>query len=107
VRRQGGAWGRRAASRGADGAWPLHAGLARAAARLYAGARRAPPPLPLAPPSPPARYWTEAFARDSGDHAAKVARVTEMGFGRADAERALAAAGGDENAALEALLGAG
>ncbi len=54
---------------------------------------------------PPASYWTEAFARESGDHQAKVQQITEMGFGREDAERALAAAGGDENAALEALLG--
>lgn len=51
-------------------------------------------------------YWTEAFARpDSGDHEAKVSRIAEMGFPRADAERALAAAAGDENAALEQLLG--
>ncbi|KIY94407.1 hypothetical protein MNEG_13554, partial [Monoraphidium neglectum] len=51
-------------------------------------------------------YWTEAFANpDAGDHQARLARITEMGFGRDDAEKALAAAGGDENAALEALLG--
>jgi hypothetical protein len=30
-----------------------------------------------------------------------------MGFAREDADKALAAAGGDDNAALEALLGGG
>lgn len=53
-----------------------------------------------------AKYWTEAFANpDAGDHQAKLRRITEMGFCREDAEKALAGAGGDENAALEALLG--
>ncbi|GBF88649.1 ubiquitin-conjugating enzyme E2 [Raphidocelis subcapitata] len=52
-------------------------------------------------------YWTEAFARDSGDHEARLKRICEMGFARDEADKALAAAGGDENAALEALLGGG
>lgn len=61
----------------------------------------------FSPPSasPLFRCWTENFARDSGDHAHKVARICEMGFAKADAEAALAAAGGDESAALEQLLG--
>jgi ubiquitin-conjugating enzyme (huntingtin interacting protein 2) len=52
-----------------------------------------------------ARYWTEAFARPDGDDEAKIQKIVEMGFDRAAAVAALKAAGGDENAALEALLG--
>lgn len=53
-----------------------------------------------------ARYWTEAFANPNseGDEE-KIDKIVEMGFDRAAAVRALNAAGGDENAALEALLG--
>lgn len=53
-----------------------------------------------------ARYWTEAFANPNseGDEE-KIGKIVEMGFDRAAAVRALNAAGGDENAALEALLG--
>ncbi len=53
-----------------------------------------------------ARYWTEAFANpNSGDEEAKVGKIVDMGFPRDAAIRALKASGGDENAALEALLG--
>lgn len=53
-----------------------------------------------------ARYWTEAFANPNseGDEE-KIGKLVEMGFDRVAAVRALNAAGGDENAALEALLG--
>jgi ubiquitin-conjugating enzyme (huntingtin interacting protein 2) len=53
-----------------------------------------------------ARYWTEAFANPNseGDEE-KIGKIVEMGFDRASAVNALRAAGGDENAALEALLG--
>ncbi|KAF8061973.1 UBC27 [Scenedesmus sp. PABB004] len=54
-----------------------------------------------------AKYWTEAFANpNAGDEEAKIQKIVEMGFDRAAALSALTAAGGDENAALEALLGA-
>lgn len=53
-----------------------------------------------------AKYWTEAFANP---HTAapeeKIKSIVEMGFARADAIAALQATGGDENAALEKLLG--
>ncbi|WIA38418.1 hypothetical protein OEZ86_001744 [Tetradesmus obliquus] len=52
-----------------------------------------------------ARYWTEAFARPDGDDEAKIQKIVDMGFDKAAAVAALKAAGGDENAALEALLG--
>jgi ubiquitin-conjugating enzyme (huntingtin interacting protein 2) len=52
-----------------------------------------------------AKYWTEAFANPkTGDEDAKVQKIVDMGFPREDALRALKAAKGDENAALEALL---
>lgn len=53
-----------------------------------------------------ARYWTEAFANPNseGDEE-KIQKIVEMGFPRAAAVNALKVAGGDENAALEALLG--
>lgn len=53
-----------------------------------------------------ARYWTEAFANPNseGDEE-KIRKIVEMGFDRAAAISALNAAGGDENAALESLLG--
>jgi ubiquitin-conjugating enzyme (huntingtin interacting protein 2) len=51
-----------------------------------------------------AKYWTEAFANSEGDEE-KIAKIVDMGFDRSAAMRALQAAGGDENAALEALLG--
>ncbi|KAG2424579.1 hypothetical protein HXX76_014459 [Chlamydomonas incerta] len=53
-----------------------------------------------------AKYWTEAFANP---HTAapeeKITKIVEMGFDRAAAISALQEAGGDENAALEKLLG--
>jgi ubiquitin-conjugating enzyme (huntingtin interacting protein 2) len=54
-----------------------------------------------------ARHWTEAFAH-AGQVAtrdAKVGRIVEMGFEEGAARAALQAAGGDENAAMELLLG--
>lgn len=53
-----------------------------------------------------ARYWTEAFANPNseGDEE-KIQKIVEMGFDRAAAVNALKVSGGDENAALEALLG--
>jgi hypothetical protein len=52
------------------------------------------------------RYWTEAFANPKADAVdEKVERIVEMGFDRAAAVQALQRAGGDENAALEQLLG--
>lgn len=53
-----------------------------------------------------ARYWTEAFANpNSGTLDAKVQKIVDMGFDRAAALQALNACNGDENAALESLLG--
>ncbi|GIM02510.1 hypothetical protein Vretimale_7392, partial [Volvox reticuliferus] len=53
-----------------------------------------------------ARYWTEAFANPKADAPdEKVERIVEMGFDRAKAIQALQRSGGDENAALEQLLG--
>eukprot|EP00879_Flechtneria_rotunda_P002966 GHRR01003183.1.p1 GENE.GHRR01003183.1~~GHRR01003183.1.p1 ORF type:complete len:195 (+),score=55.08 GHRR01003183.1:328-912(+) len=53
-----------------------------------------------------AKYWTEAFARpSSGDDEEKIKKIVEMGFDRSAAIEALRAAGGDENVALESLLG--
>jgi len=53
-----------------------------------------------------AKYWTEAFANPkSGDEESKVQKIVDMGFPREAALRALKEAKGDENAALEALLG--
>lgn len=53
-----------------------------------------------------AKYWTEAFANpNQHNDEDKVMRIVEMGFPRESALRALQAAGGDENAALENLLG--
>lgn len=54
-----------------------------------------------------ARYWTEAFASAAGAASTedKVRRIEEMGFSSDAALAALQAAAGDENAALEALLG--
>lgn len=51
-----------------------------------------------------ARFWTESFARPPESDEAKVGRLAGMGFDAAAARRALQASGGDENAALEALL---
>uniref|UniRef100_A0A7S0RIG9 E2 ubiquitin-conjugating enzyme n=1 Tax=Chlamydomonas leiostraca TaxID=1034604 RepID=A0A7S0RIG9_9CHLO len=50
-----------------------------------------------------ARNWTEMFAMPKSEDE-KVARITEMGFSKSDAEAALKACNGDENAALEKLL---
>ena len=58
-------------------------------------------------PHPSTPDWTEAFASpdDGGGEAAKAQRIADMGFSLDAAKDALRAAGGDENAALEALLG--
>jgi ubiquitin-conjugating enzyme (huntingtin interacting protein 2) len=54
----------------------------------------------------PRRYWTEAFANpNSAAPEEKITMIVEMGFERAAAIKALQEAGGDENAALEKLLG--
>lgn len=54
-----------------------------------------------------AKHWTEAFANpNSTAHEEKVRQLVEMGFERAAVVRALQDAGGDENVALEKLLGA-
>ncbi|KAG2499182.1 hypothetical protein HYH03_002763 [Edaphochlamys debaryana] len=54
-----------------------------------------------------ARFWTESFAIPPSQSALeeKIAHITEMGFDRAAAVAALEAVGGDEQAALERLLG--
>lgn len=50
-----------------------------------------------------ARFWTESYANpSSGDE--QVHRLVEMGFSEEQVREALIASGGDENAALEALL---
>ena len=52
------------------------------------------------------RYWTEAFANpNSAAPEEKIQMIVEMGFERGAAIKALQEAGGDENAALEKLLG--
>jgi ubiquitin-conjugating enzyme (huntingtin interacting protein 2) len=53
-----------------------------------------------------AKFWTESYAapREMGADAA-VGRLCEMGFGEAQAKEALEANGGNEEAALNALLG--
>jgi ubiquitin-conjugating enzyme (huntingtin interacting protein 2) len=50
-----------------------------------------------------ARFWTEMYANDKSE-AEKVARLAQMGFPEDAARAALAKAGGDESAALDALL---
>ena len=54
-----------------------------------------------------AKYWTEAFAHSgqpkTGDE--KLQRIVEMGFAASAAQAALQKTGGDENAAMELLLG--
>ncbi|KXZ54667.1 hypothetical protein GPECTOR_4g733 [Gonium pectorale] len=53
-----------------------------------------------------AKYWTEAFANPNASAPEeKIAMIVEMGFPRSAAITALRDAGGDENAALEKLLG--
>lgn len=53
-----------------------------------------------------AKYWTEAFANPNATAPEdKIRQIVEMGFDRAAAIRALKETGGDENAALEKLLG--
>uniref|UniRef100_A0A7R9YSD4 E2 ubiquitin-conjugating enzyme n=1 Tax=Chlamydomonas euryale TaxID=1486919 RepID=A0A7R9YSD4_9CHLO len=52
-----------------------------------------------------AQYWTAAYARPD-DTNEKVGRLVDMGFSSDSAKKALAACGGDENVALEKLLGA-
>lgn len=51
-----------------------------------------------------ARQWTQQYASPSATDE-KVGRLVDMGFARETVKAALAAAGGDENAALERLLG--
>jgi ubiquitin-conjugating enzyme (huntingtin interacting protein 2) len=54
-----------------------------------------------------AKYWTETFANpDQSAPEDKVQMIVEMGFSREAAIKALQAADGDENVALESLLGA-
>ncbi len=55
-----------------------------------------------------ARYWTASYAQPAGapgGEEAKVQRLTEMGFDEGPVRAALAAAAGDESAALEKLCG--
>lgn len=53
-----------------------------------------------------AKYWTDAFANPNTlAPEDKVKRIVEMGFAKDAAIRALTACNGDENAALEQLLG--
>jgi ubiquitin-conjugating enzyme (huntingtin interacting protein 2) len=54
-----------------------------------------------------ARFWTETYAFDrGGEDGAEdaVTRLEGMGFSREDASKALEACGGDETAAVNALL---
>mmetsp|Transcript_68671 Transcript_68671/g.217192 ORF Transcript_68671/g.217192 Transcript_68671/m.217192 type:complete len:193 (+) Transcript_68671:117-695(+) len=51
-----------------------------------------------------AKHWTESFAMPRGDDA-KVKSLVDMGFPEEMVKNALEAVGGDENAALEKLLG--
>lgn len=51
-----------------------------------------------------ARKWTQMYANPNAKNE-KLDRLVEMGFSREAAMVALAAAGGDENVALERLLG--
>ena len=55
-----------------------------------------------------AKQWTEAFAHSNQVvfQADKIKRIVEMGFPEEAAARALEKTGGDENAAMEMLLGA-
>eukprot|EP00877_Chromochloris_zofingiensis_P004960 jgi/Chrzof1/14465/Cz09g03280.t1 len=52
-----------------------------------------------------AKYWTEAFAQPDSGNESKIQNIVDMGFPREAAVKALNAAGGEQNAALEALLG--
>lgn len=53
-----------------------------------------------------ARYWTETFAHEAQMHEdAKVQKLADMGFDKQAAAAALQRAAGDENVALELLLG--
>lgn len=62
--------------------------------------------IPHTSRAPRLRYWTEAFANPNATAPEeKIAKIVEMGFDRAAAISALQEAGGDENAALEKLLG--
>lgn len=51
-----------------------------------------------------ARYWTENFALRRRALDDKVQQLVDMGFPADSARAALQRAGGDENAAMEALL---
>eukprot|EP01026_Neomeris_dumetosa_P032460 TRINITY_DN25784_c0_g2_i2.p2 TRINITY_DN25784_c0_g2~~TRINITY_DN25784_c0_g2_i2.p2 ORF type:complete len:194 (+),score=31.70 TRINITY_DN25784_c0_g2_i2:161-742(+) len=53
-----------------------------------------------------AKYWTEAFAQPKTDVEVKLQRLTEMGFSKEQCENALKLSSGDENAAMDILLGA-
>nr|CCA27209.1 ubiquitinconjugating enzyme E2 putative [Albugo laibachii Nc14] len=54
-----------------------------------------------------ARFWTESFAKESTSSAmqASIERLVDMGFPSDQAMTALASCQGDENAAVEKLLG--
>ena len=51
-----------------------------------------------------AKFWTETYAKPI-DQDAAIARVCEMGFGKADARKALEKHNWDESAAVTELLG--
>lgn len=50
-----------------------------------------------------AKFWTETYAKPKDEDAA-IKKLMEMGFEEAQCKKALAEAGGDENAALDKLL---
>jgi len=52
-----------------------------------------------------AKFWTESYASSAPGVDAKLQRVMEMGFAEAEAREALEKHGGDENAAVNSLLG--
>lgn len=52
-----------------------------------------------------AKYWTECYAGKQGSVDEKLQRVMEMGFPEDQAREALAKFDGDENAAVNSLLG--
>jgi len=52
-----------------------------------------------------AKFWTESYASATGGDDAKVQRIMEMGFLEVAAKEALEQSGGDENAAVNSLLG--
>lgn len=51
-----------------------------------------------------ARYWAENFALQRDGTEAKIERLVDMGFGTEAVRKALERYGGDEAAAMDALL---